>query len=35
MMLRELEQRQTSPAKLDKGRYITPDMYAEWGVSLD
>ena len=33
MMLRELEQC-PSLVKLDKGRYITPDMYAEWRESV-
>jgi hypothetical protein len=30
-MLRELEQCRTTLMKLDKSRYNTPDMYAEWG----
>ena len=30
MMLRELERCRTTLVKLDKGRYITPEMYAEW-----
>ena len=29
-MLRELEQCRTALLKLDKSRYNTPEMYAEW-----
>lgn len=34
LMLRELEQCRSTLVKLDKGRRITPDMYAEWRESV-